>query len=123
MVRAARLVNINLDLMYGLPRQTLESWLSTLEQAIALEPTHLSCYALTVEDGTRLRREIGRGGRTEPDAVLQNAMEDDAVRRLAEAGFERYEISNFSRAGYGCRHNLHYWPSDDSPGSAPRAPP
>jgi len=121
LARAAGFVNINLDLMYGLPRQTLESWLSTLEQAIALEPTHLSCYALTVEDGTRLRKDIGRGGRTEPDAVLQNAMEDDAVRRLATAGFERYEISNFSRAGYACRHNLHYWRGDDYLGLGPSA--
>jgi oxygen-independent coproporphyrinogen-3 oxidase len=121
LARAAGFTNINLDLMYGLPGQTVESWLSTLEQAIALEPTHLSCYALTVEDGTRLRKDIGRGDRNEPDAVLQNAMEDEAVRRLAKAGFERYEISNFSRTGYACRHNLHYWRGDDYLGLGPSA--
>ncbi|MGH7235344.1 MAG: radical SAM family heme chaperone HemW [Nitrospiraceae bacterium] len=121
LARAAGFVNINLDLMYGLPGQTLESWRSTLEQAIALEPTHLSCYALTVEDGTRLQKDIGRGDRTEPNAVLQNAMEDDAVCRLAKAGFERYEISNFCRAGYACRHNLHYWRGEDYLGLGPSA--
>ncbi len=121
LARTAGFVNINLDLMYGLPGQTPESWLSTLEQAIALEPTHLSCYALTIEDGTRLQVDIRRGEPVEPNAALQNAMEDDAVRRLAKAGFERYEISNFSRAGYACRHNLHYWRGEDYLGLGPSA--
>lgn len=121
MARAAGFVNLNLDLMYGLPGQTLESWLSTLEEAIALEPTHLSCYALTIEDGTRLQIDIRRGEPVEPDPALQNAMEDEAVRRLTGAGFERYEISNFSRAGYACRHNLHYWRGEEYLGLGPSA--
>lgn len=119
--RAAGFVNISLDLIYGLPGQTPESWISTLEEAIALEPAHLSCYALTVEEKTRLDVDRRRGGRAEPDAELQNRMEEEAVLRVARAGFERYEISNYARSGYACRHNLLYWQGDDYLGLGPSA--
>lgn len=113
--------NINLDLMYGLPGQSQAAWSRTLEDALALEPTHLSCYALTIEEGTTLARAVSRGGLTEPDPDLQSEMEHDAVSRLAEAGFERYEVSNFSRPGYVCRHNLLYWQAEDYLGVGPSA--
>lgn len=119
--RSAGFVNINLDLIYGLPGQTMESWCSTLDEIIALVPTHLSCYALVLEEGTKLHRDLRQGGGNEPDADLQNAMEDEAVHRLATAGFERYEISNYCQPGYACRHNQLYWLGEDYVGLGPSA--
>ena len=113
--------NINLDLMYGLPGQTLDSWLGTVDHALALEPTHLSCYALTVENNTRLIVDIRRGTRDNPEELLQNAMENEAARRLAGAGFHHYEISNYSRPGYTCRHNRLYWENGEYLGMGPSA--
>ncbi|HET8579978.1 MAG TPA: radical SAM family heme chaperone HemW [Nitrospiraceae bacterium] len=119
--RSAGFVNINLDLIYGLQGQTMASWLTTLEETIRLEPTHVSCYALTVEEGTKLHLDLRRGDRDKPDADLQNAMEDQAVRRLAASGFERYEISNYSQPGYACRHNQLYWQGEEYLGLGPSA--
>ncbi|MGH7165097.1 MAG: radical SAM family heme chaperone HemW [Nitrospiraceae bacterium] len=119
--REAGFVNLNLDLIYGLPGQSLDSWRSTLDQTIALDPTHVSCYALTVEERTRLHVDLVRGTANEPDPVLQNAMEDEAEDRLARAGYERYEISNYCRPGYACRHNLGYWKDGDYLGLGPSA--
>ena len=119
--RQAGFTNINLDLIFGLSGQTLESWQSTLAQAIALNPTHLSCYALTVEVGTRLLIDIRRGDCTNPKDALQNAMEDEAAKQLTVAGFYRYEISNYCRPGYGCRHNKLYWESGEYLGLGPSA--
>lgn len=119
--RQAGFTNINLDLIFGLSGQTLESWQSTLAQVIALNPTHLSCYALTVEEGTRLLIDIRRGDCTNPKDALQNAMEDEAAKQLTVAGFYRYEISNYCRPGYGCRHNKLYWESGEYLGLGPSA--
>lgn len=119
--REAGFVNFNLDLIYGLPGQSLDSWRSTLNQTIALDPTHVSCYALTVEQKTRLRVDLVRGTANEPDPVLQNDMEDEAEDRLARAGFKRYEISNYCRPGFACRHNLRYWTNGDYLGLGPSA--
>jgi oxygen-independent coproporphyrinogen-3 oxidase len=119
--RQAGFTNINLDLMYGLPGQTLDSWLGTVDHALALEPTHLSCYALTVENNTRLIVDIRRGTRDNPEELLQNAMENEAARRLAGAGFHHYEISNYSRPGYTCRHNRLYWENGEYLGMGPSA--
>ena len=119
--RQAGFTNINLDLMYGLPGQTLDSWLETVDHALALEPTHLSCYALTVENNTRLIVDIRRGTRDNPEELLQNAMENEAARRLAGAGFHHYEISNYSRPGYTCRHNRLYWENGEYLGMGPSA--
>jgi len=121
MARAAGFANINLDLIYGVPGQTLEGWLATLEAVLALEPAHVSCYALTVEEKTRLHIDVRRGDTAEPDAALQNEMEDAAARRLAAAGFTHYEISNYARHGFACRHNLLYWQGQDYLGLGPSA--
>ncbi len=121
LAREAGFVNLNLDLIYGLPGQSLDSWRSTLDQTIALDPTHVSCYALTVEEGTRLHVDLVRGTANEPDPVLQNAMEDEAEDRLARGGYERYEISNYCRPGFPCRHNLRYWMNEDYLGLGPSA--
>lgn len=121
LARQSGFTNINLDLIFGLPEQTLQSWQSTLDQAIALSPSHLSCYALMVEDGTQLIVDIRRGDRTKPEDLLQNAMEEEAFRRLTAAGFDRYEISNYSRPGFACRHNTLYWEGGDYLGIGPSA--
>lgn len=119
--RAAGFVNLNLDLIYGLPGQTLASWQETLAQALAMAPAHLSCYALTVEEKTHLQVSLHRGDLPEPDQGLQNVMEDEAALRLAEAGFDRYEISNYCRSGSACRHNLLYWQGGEYLGLGPSA--
>jgi len=107
--RAAGFDNVNLDLIYGLPEQPLAAWQRNLEQALALAPEHLSLYALTVEDGTPLARDIARGRVPPPDPDAQADQYEWTEVRLAEAGYEHYEISNWALPGRRCRHNLIYW--------------
>ena len=106
--RAAKLRNLNLDLIYGLPGQTMDSWRSSVEAALALEPEHLSCYGLTLEEGTPLARRAEAGEQL-PGDDEQAERYLWTVVRLAQAGFEQYEVSNFSRTGCQSRHNLKYW--------------
>lgn len=113
--------NINLDLMYGLPGQSLASWTETVQSLLALEPTHVSCYALTIEDGTTLARDIAKHLAPRPDESLQIDMESAAEAILNEAGFDRYEISNYAKPGFSCRHNLLYWTDGDYLGLGPSA--
>jgi oxygen-independent coproporphyrinogen-3 oxidase len=87
----------------------MERWQSTLEQAIALEPDHLSLYALTVEEGTKLAYDINNGLAPEPDGDAQAAMYEWSLERLEQAGYRQYEISNWCLPGEECRHNLVYW--------------
>lgn len=119
--RTAGFSNINLDLMYGLPGQSLASWTATLHSLLALDPTHISCYALTIEDHTKLAQDIAKGLVPAPDEMLQNEMETVAESVLASAGFTRYEISNYARPGYACRHNLLHWTDGDYLGLGPSA--
>ena len=119
--RAAGFTNINLDLMYGLPGQSLVDWIRTLRSLLALAPAHVSCYALTLEVGTRLAQNIARGLLSKPDDALQVDMEAAAETILAEAGLARYEISNYARQGAACRHNLLYWTDQDYLGLGPSA--
>ena len=119
--RTAGFTNINLDLMYGLPGQTLESWQRTLSACCDLSPTHLSCYALTVEDGTRLAHDVRREPSQAPDEVLQVEMDQAARRMLTEVGYARYEISNYAKPGFECRHNLLYWTQGHYLGLGPSA--
>lgn len=109
MVRDAGFVNINLDLMYALPGQTMEQWEETLKQALGLPLTHISAYSLIVEPGTELALRVGVGEIRIPGDDTVNAMQRCAVQRLEAAGFGRYEISNFARTGFECHHNLTYW--------------
>lgn len=106
--REAKIKNLNLDLIYGLPGQTEESWRVTVERALELEPEHLSCYGLTVEEGTPLARRVEEG-EVLPDEDVQAALYLWTVERLAEAGYEQYEISNFAKTGCQSRHNMKYW--------------
>jgi oxygen-independent coproporphyrinogen-3 oxidase len=102
--------NINLDLIYGLPGQTLDAWQATLEQSLVLQPAHLSLYALTVEEGTPLAAIIGRGGLPTPDPDLAAEMYESARDTLSAAGYVHYEISNWAMApAYQCQHNQTYW--------------
>jgi oxygen-independent coproporphyrinogen-3 oxidase len=119
--RRAGFTNINLDLMYGLPAQSLQDWGDTLESLVALEPTHISCYALTVEEDTRLAQDIARQIVSPPDDALQIEMEAATEQILANAGFTRYEISNYAKPEYACRHNLLYWTSGEYLGLGPSA--
>jgi oxygen-independent coproporphyrinogen-3 oxidase len=107
--REAGFDNVNLDLIYGLPEQPLAKWQASLETALALAPEHLSLYALTVEEGTPLARDIARGRTSAPDPDEQATHYEYTQDRLARAGYEHYEISNWARPGRRCRHNLVYW--------------
>jgi oxygen-independent coproporphyrinogen III oxidase len=119
--RSAGFININLDLMYGLPGQSLEGWQQTLVHCLALEPRHLSCYALTVEENTKLASDIRRRKTPAPDEGLQIEMDDAAQRMLGDAGYERYEVSNYAKPEYACRHNLLYWTNGEYLGCGPSA--
>jgi oxygen-independent coproporphyrinogen-3 oxidase len=107
--RAAGFDNLNLDLIYGAPHQTMDSWKNTLEQAIALQPEHLSLYALGVEDGTPMKVWVDRGRLPAPDDDLTADMYELATDMLAEAAYTQYEISNWAKPERACRHNLQYW--------------
>jgi oxygen-independent coproporphyrinogen-3 oxidase len=112
-IRAAREAgfdNLNLDLIYGLPTQSLDTWQSTLEEALALRPEHLSLYSLTLEQDTPLERSIAQGTVPMPDTDLAAEMYECAQDVLATAGYDHYEISNWSRSHrFRCQHNLAYW--------------
>ncbi len=106
--RKAKIRNLSLDLIYGLPGQGMESWKQSVEAALALEPEHLSCYGLTVEEDTPLARRVEQG-EILPDDDEQAERYLWTVERLAMAGYEQYEVSNFARRGFQSRHNLRYW--------------
>lgn len=111
--RAAGVDVVNLDLIYGLPGQSLSRWQETLEAALALEPDHLSLYALTLEEGTPLEARVARGELSPPDDDLAAEMYEWAQEHLARAGYVHYELSNWTRPGPEgprlCQHNLVYW--------------
>ena len=108
-MREAGFSNINLDLMFGLPGQSADDWLETLDWAIGAGPEHVSAYGLILEEGTPLHQEHCKGEIGLPDEETEAVMYRMAVDRLRDAGFEHYEISNFARPGFRCRHNLVYW--------------
>ena len=107
-VRRAKIKNMSLDLIFGLPQQSLQSWQETVEAAIAMNPEHLSCYGLKVEEGTPLAKRV-EDGELLPDDDTQADLYLWTVERLKEAGYIQYEISNFAKVGYESRHNLRYW--------------
>jgi oxygen-independent coproporphyrinogen-3 oxidase len=115
--RLAGFQNINLDLIFGLPRQQMSDWQDTLRHALGLRPEHLSLYPLTLEEGTRLRRAVLQGRHPWPDDDQSADMYIWAEEALEAAGFVHYEISNWARrgpsgrdeSGFVCRHNLQYW--------------
>ena len=100
--------NLSLDLIYGLPGQTQESWKQSVEHALSLIPQHLSCYGLKVEEGTPLSERV-EGGELLPDDDMQADLYLWTAGRLERAGYPQYEISNFAKPGYESKHNLRYW--------------
>ncbi len=119
--RRAGFDNVNLDLMYGLPHQTLEQWRDTVERTVALGTEHLSLYSLTLEEGTPLRRWVEQGRLPDPDPDLAADMYDLARSALSDAGYHHYEISNWCRAGLESEHNLAYWRNLEWLGAGPGA--
>jgi oxygen-independent coproporphyrinogen-3 oxidase len=113
MARSAGFKNINLDLIFGIPGQSLADWQFSLEQALRLEPEHLSLYSLIVEDGTPLARQIALGLVHEPDEDIAAEQYEWTCERLEQAGYHHYEISNWARIDKTndnrCQHNLQYW--------------
>ncbi|MCD4685473.1 MAG: radical SAM family heme chaperone HemW [Anaerolineae bacterium] len=107
--RNAGFDNISLDLICGIPYQTPEHWRSSLDVALALNPEHLSLYSLSIEDATLLQRYIVQGQLPAPDPDRAAEMYEFASDHLAAAGFEQYEISNWTKPGHTCRHNVHVW--------------
>ncbi|MCD7846314.1 MAG: radical SAM family heme chaperone HemW [Oscillospiraceae bacterium] len=120
MIRAEGFDNLSLDLMYGLPNQTKEDWAQTLAQAIKLEPEHLSCYGLKLEEGTPMY-EAYQDSPVVPSDDEQADMYLYTVETLAHYGYQQYEVSNFAKRGYASRHNMKYWDMDDYLGFGPGA--
>lgn len=119
--RQAGFDNVNLDLMYGLPNQSMEQWQKTLSSLIELTPEHISLYALTIEEGTPMHRWAAEGKIPEPDSDLAADMYQHAREVLAEAGYHHYEISNWSLPDRACEHNLVYWENGPYLGVGPGA--
>jgi oxygen-independent coproporphyrinogen-3 oxidase len=137
LLRKAGFENVNLDLMFAIPGQTLDLWRATLAEAMALGSEHLSCYEVIYEEDTALYAQL-QAGEFDVDEDLACAMYDELVERAAAGGYERYEIANFARVSPGstgqngssvpqdfpalaCRHNVNYWRGGDFYGLGPSA--
>ena len=116
-LREAGITNISLDLMYSLPEQSLQDWKDTLKKAVNAEPSHISVYSLTVDEGSRFYAE----GKEPLDNETEYEMYDTAIRFLEASGYEQYEISNFAKNGLESEHNKVYWYYGDFIGIGPGA--
>ncbi len=121
LARSAGCSNINVDLMYGLPNQTLDQWELTLGSALNLAPDHISLYCLTLEEGTPLKRWVDEGSLPTPDADLCADMYGHARTAMKSAGYDHYEISNWATPGRQCVHNMAYWENGPYLGVGPGA--
>jgi len=119
--RCAGFENLSLDLMFALPRQNMQLWTKNLDKAIDLKPDHLSLYCLTVEPATRFYKLHLQGRLHQPNDGIQAEMYNYTVARVAEAGYARYEISNFAHPRKECAHNLSYWRAEEYVGYGPGA--
>lgn len=113
--------NVNVDLIYGIPGQSIESWKRTISQALDLNPSHLSCYALSLEEGTRFHNEFRRGAFELMDPKVEVIFQQQAEAVLEKVGYHRYEISNWAKPGLACQHNLRYWRGLEYLGLGPSA--
>jgi oxygen-independent coproporphyrinogen-3 oxidase len=119
-LRAAGFMNINIDLMFGLPGQTIDQWRTSLEQTIALQPEHISTYCLTYEEDTEFFVRYARG-EFRQDAEADADFFEMTMKIMADAGYEHYEISNYAYAGFESIHNRAYWLGKDYLGIGPSA--
>jgi oxygen-independent coproporphyrinogen III oxidase len=119
--RRAGFENVNIDLMFALPDQTLQQWQRTVRTAVCLQPEHVSCYALTVEPNTPFDTLHRQGKLNLPDEETDLRMYQYAIRALSRAGYEHYEISNFAKPGRRCQHNMVYWRNEEYLGFGPGA--
>jgi oxygen-independent coproporphyrinogen III oxidase len=127
-LRAAGFENVNVDLMFAIPGQTMEVWQGTLREALALQSEHLSTYEVIYEDDTPLFHDL-QAGKISVDEDLACDMYDELLTRVTAAGFQQYEIANFARAGdspcdiphFACRHNVNYWRGGSFYGLGPGA--
>lgn len=101
--------NINVDVMFGLPDQSMRDYIETLEYVCGVGVKHISAYSLILEENTPLYRSVAAGEATLPDADLTADMQDAGINFLESCGFRRYEVSNFAKAGFECKHNINYW--------------
>jgi oxygen-independent coproporphyrinogen-3 oxidase len=119
-IRAANFPSVNLDLMFALPGQTAAEWTADIAEAVALAPNHLSTYCLTFEEDTKLWVKLSQGRvRLDPDREAE--LYETTWAELAQHGFNQYEVSNFSRPGHECRHNLNTWRMNEWIGLGPSA--
>jgi oxygen-independent coproporphyrinogen-3 oxidase len=109
LAREAGFDNSNLDLIYGLPGQTVAEWQDTLGEALALKPDHLSAYQLSIDPGSRFAEMLEQGNLHLPDDEQVAIMAEDTLAIMGTSPLERYEISNYARPGHRCQHNLIYW--------------
>ena len=119
--RHAGFENIGLDLIFAIPHSTLESWKYSLCSAIDLDVQHISAYALTYEEGTPLQKAVEAGEVNPVDEEIDRQMYETTIDELEKAGFKQYEISNFARPGFECKHNLNYWANKPYIGIGPAA--
>ena len=119
-IRKAKIENLSLDLILGLPGQTMASWEDTLRKALSLNPDHISCYGLKVEENTPLALHVA-DGLVLPDDDAQADLYLRGVELLRQSGFRQYEISNFAKPGKESRHNLKYWTGGEYVGFGPGA--
>jgi len=113
--------NFGVDLIFGLPHQNSQRLSSDIDQIIELEPAHISFYQLTVEPGTILAKRIDKGRLKLPDPDLMLGLYRGGCEKMAEEGYNRYEVSSFAREGLECRHNIRYWDGSDYLGLGPAA--
>ena len=113
LLRECGVRNLNIDLMSAIPGQSPESWEETLKTAVSLGPEHISAYSLIVEEGTPFFRMRQAGKLALPDEETERDMYRRAGEILSEAGYVRYEISNYAKPGFSCRHNIRYWRRED----------
>jgi oxygen-independent coproporphyrinogen III oxidase len=109
LLRNAGFENISFDLIAGLPDQSLNDWRRNLDEAVTMQPEHLSLYLLEIHEGTPLAEQLGSGRRQMPDEDVVAEMYEIMIDRLAVAGYAQYEISNFAKPGFESRHNTKYW--------------
>ncbi len=119
--RSAGFRNIGIDLIYGVPGQSEEEWDRTLDRALSLQPEHISVYSLSLDEGSRFRKDADAGRFVLPGDDLAATMYEQAVEKLDRAGYTRYELSNFALPGNACRHNMNYWERGEYLGLGPGA--